>query len=59
VPGSASALQDGMPGAFPVAEGSSFAVDQTKPTTSVQVRLADGTRFVQSALFLLTYCDCG
>jgi len=25
--------------------GTRFAVDQTKPTTSVQVRLADGTRF--------------
>lgn len=59
--------QVGMPGAFPVAVGSSsaasstsqpartrelesagtrFAVDQTKPTTSVQVRLADGTRMM-------------
>jgi UBX domain-containing protein 1 len=26
--------------------GTRFAVDQTKPTTSVQVRLADGTRMV-------------
>jgi UBX domain-containing protein 1 len=25
-----------------------FSVDQTKPTTSVQVRLADGTRFARS-----------
>jgi len=59
--------QVGMPGAFPLADGSfltaasapqpaqtretasagtRFAVDQTKPTTSVQVRLADGTRMV-------------
>ncbi|THV02582.1 SEP-domain-containing protein [Dendrothele bispora CBS 962.96] len=51
----------GMPGSFPVgASGSGsggtgdtrqsmttmFEVDQTKPTTSVQVRLADGTRMV-------------
>ncbi len=29
-----------------------FSVDQTKPTTSVQVRLADGTRFERSSLWL-------
>lgn len=52
-----------IPGAFPVASGSShaaststptrepesmqtkFEVDQSKPTTSIQLRLADGTRF--------------
>jgi UBX domain-containing protein 1 len=28
--------------------GTRFSVDQTKPTTSVQVRLADGTRFERS-----------
>ena len=34
-----------------------FSVDQTKPTTSVQVRLADGTRFELSSpmAFLLTW----
>jgi hypothetical protein len=80
VPAPASAPLDGMPGAFPVPEGSSsvrasslapgappsrsrepesagtrFAVDQTKPTTSVQVRLAYGTRSVQGTLFLLAF----
>jgi len=51
----------GMPGAFPSSSASGstavpqrepdsmstrFEVDQTKPTTSVQIRLADGTRMV-------------
>jgi len=53
-----------MPGAFPQASSSSrpapavdpervttrFEVDQTKPMTSVQVRLADGTRLVSCPL---------
>jgi len=37
--------------------GTRFAVDQTKPTTSVQVRLADGTRF-ERAIALWPFCDC-
>jgi UBX domain-containing protein 1 len=73
--------QVGMPGAFPVAVGSSsaasstsqpartrelesadtrFAVDQTKPTTSVQVRLADGTRLDRTVAlwpFAVVYAD--
>lgn len=54
----ANAYADAMPGSFPVTVGSSsaavappresistrFEVDQTLPTTSVQIRLADGTR---------------
>lgn len=57
-----------MPGAFPSASASPsaaetrpesvttrFEVDQTLPTTSVQVRLADGTRYVPSAM-LLHFC---
>ncbi|KAL0574230.1 protein phosphatase regulator [Marasmius crinis-equi] len=58
---SGSAASASMPGSFPAAGSSSsesassatrssistvFAVDQSKPTTSVQVRLADGTRLV-------------
>ncbi|PCH34546.1 SEP-domain-containing protein [Wolfiporia cocos MD-104 SS10] len=57
----ASSSSAGMPGSFPPAASSSsvtspgrsaesiqtrFEVDQTLPTTSVQVRLADGTRLV-------------
>ena len=73
--------QAGMPGAFPVAVGTSsaasstsqpartrelesagtrFSVDQTKPTTSVQVRLADGTRFDRTVAlwsFAMVYAD--
>jgi len=47
---------DTMPGAFPSGSGTSggsgtkFEVNQTLPTTSVQIRLADGTR---SVLFCL------
>ncbi|KAJ8090377.1 protein phosphatase regulator [Marasmius tenuissimus] len=56
-----SASSSAMPGSFPAASPSSseppasttrssistvFEVDQSKPTTSVQVRLADGTRLV-------------
>ncbi|CCM00209.1 uncharacterized protein FIBRA_02237 [Fibroporia radiculosa] len=58
--GSASSSGSGsMPGSFPVASGTvpqgsrntesistRFEVDQSLPTTSVQVRLADGTRMV-------------
>jgi UBX domain-containing protein 1 len=52
-----------MPGSFPSGDASSsgtgsastasntkFEVDQTKPTTSVQIRLADGTRLVISSI---------
>lgn len=57
-----SASGSAMPGGFPpaAAGGSSlptqrtadsistlFEVDQSKPTTSVQIRLADGTRYVR------------
>lgn len=55
----ASSSSAPMPGSFPVSTSSSpaptrepqslntrFEVDQSKPTTSVQVRLADGTRIV-------------
>ncbi|GJJ14154.1 hypothetical protein Clacol_008414 [Clathrus columnatus] len=53
VPETASA-EPSIPGAFPTSSTSSrvestqmkFEVDQTLPTTSVQVRLADGTRLV-------------
>lgn len=62
-----------IPGAFPVASGSShtastptrepesmqtkFEVDQSKPTTSIQLRLADGTRFgdCSTVLSILTH----
>lgn len=55
-----------MPGAFPTAASSSpatggshdrsrintlFEVDQTLPTTSIQIRLADGTRFVSALVY--------
>lgn len=57
--GASSSNTSGMPGAFPSAAANStsprgadreslstrFEVDQSLPTTSVQIRLADGTRF--------------
>ncbi|KAF9466781.1 hypothetical protein BDZ94DRAFT_1306004 [Collybia nuda] len=56
----ANSYADAMPGSFPTSVGSSstptappresiatrFEVDQTLPTTSVQIRLADGTKMV-------------
>lgn len=59
--GSSSAMPGGFPSAAAAAASASpaassgaerqslstrFEVDQSKPTTSVQIRLADGTRFV-------------
>ncbi|KAF8905414.1 hypothetical protein CPB85DRAFT_1315495 [Mucidula mucida] len=58
VPGQAAASSSSMPGGFsapssaPAASspaapgGTKFEVDQTLPTTSIQIRLADGTRMV-------------
>lgn len=62
LPGAGGEAGTSMPGSFPVGSsststsnnvppsteriGTKFEVDQTKPTTSVQIRLADGTRFV-------------
>ena len=60
----------GMPGSFPAASSSSsvdsappprenittrFEVDQSLPTTSVQIRLADGTRYVQVFFSFLSF----
>jgi len=61
VPGDSSGGSVSMPGSFPSASSSSprasseavktsfstkFEVDQSQPTTSIQIRLADGTRMV-------------
>lgn len=61
-----------MPGSFPSAATSTtspasavdraeistkFEVDQSQPTTSIQIRLADGTRSVLSSSFNTLYCD--
>lgn len=65
----ANAYADSMPGSFPATAGPSsatvaptreaistrFEVDQTLPTTSVQIRLADGTRFIDM-FFTLPIC---
>ena len=40
----------------PESVGTRFAVDQAKPTTSVQVRLADGTRFERAIPFAICIC---
>lgn len=55
----ATSAETAMPGSFPAAASTSaaathdrpsmntmFEVDQAQPTTSIQIRLADGTRFV-------------
>lgn len=69
-PGSSSAMPGGFPSAVAAAASASstagsgaerqslstrFEVDQSKPTTSVQIRLADGTRSVlfNGSLFIL------
>jgi len=70
VPAAVSGSSASMPGTFPSAStevrsrGSEqtgvtrFEVDQTKPTTSVQIRLADGTRYDDlSPLSLLEHAD--
>jgi UBX domain-containing protein 1 len=62
-----NAAAGSMPGSFPREDASSsgtvsasvagnikFEVDQTKPATSVQIRLADGTRSVMVSVVLLS-----
>jgi len=55
--GSSSAAAAALPPASrshdPASITTRFSIDQTKPTTSVQVRLADGTRFESSSIYRL------
>lgn len=53
----ASATPPAPPPRDPDTIATRFSVDQTKPTTSVQVRLADGTRFERCCWFANRYTN--